>query len=98
MPVIDAPEKVKKDEVFEVKITVGGTDGVDHPDEPGHFIEWLELYSGDTFLGRVSYSGGVSLPHACFRVKLRHSHGPLKVWEKCNLHGLWESTREIEVE
>jgi superoxide reductase len=98
MPVIDAPDKVKKDEVFEVKITVGGIDGVDHPDEPGHFIEWLELYSGDTFLGRVSYSGGASLPYACFRVKLNHSHGPLKVWEKCNLHGLWENTRELEVE
>ncbi|MBD3378990.1 MAG: superoxide reductase [Candidatus Omnitrophica bacterium] len=98
MPLIEAPDKVKKDEPFEVGITVGGIDGVDHPNEAGHFIEWVELYSGDTFLGRASYSGGASLPRAVFRVKLDHAHGPLKVWEKCNLHGLWENTKEITVE
>jgi superoxide reductase len=96
IPVINAPEKVKKDEPFEVKIEVGKL--LAHPNEPGHFIEWIELYSGDTFLGRADYSGGATYPTAMFKVKLSHAHGPLKVWEKCNLHGLWESTKEISVE
>jgi superoxide reductase len=95
-PVIEAPEKVKKDESFEVKIEVGRL--LAHPNESAHFIEWIELYCGDTFLGRVGYSGGVSYPEAVFKVKLSHAHGPLRVWEKCNLHGLWESTKEIIVE
>ncbi|MBD3427114.1 MAG: hypothetical protein GF409_07800 [Candidatus Omnitrophica bacterium] len=97
LPVIDFPEKVKKDEPFRVNITIGGIDGVDHPNEPGHFIEWVELYSGDTFLGRSQFCGGASFPRATFEVKLDHAHGPLKVWCKCNLHGLWEITKDISV-
>jgi superoxide reductase len=96
IPVIDAPERVKKDEPFEVRIEVGKL--LAHPNEPAHFIEWIELYSGDTFLGRAHYSGGATYPTAIFRVKLSHAHGPLKAWGKCNLHGLWEARKEIIVE
>ena len=96
IPVIYAPERVKKNEPFEVKIEVGKL--LAHPNEPGHFIEWIELYSGDTFLGRAHYGGGATYPITMFKVKLSHAHGPLKVWGKCNLHGLWESTKKISVE
>ncbi|MFH1338603.1 MAG: class II SORL domain-containing protein [Candidatus Omnitrophota bacterium] len=96
IPVIEAPDRVKKDEPFEVKIEVGKL--LTHPNEPAHFIEWIELYSGDTFLGRANYSGAATYPTAVFKVKLSHAHGPLKAWEKCNLHGIWESTRELNVE
>ncbi|MFB0527764.1 MAG: class II SORL domain-containing protein [bacterium] len=95
IPVIYSPEKVKKDEPFEVKIELGKL--LAHPNEPGHFVEWIELYSGDTFLGRAHYSGGATYPIALFKVKLSHAHGPLRAWGKCNLHGLWESTKEISV-
>lgn len=95
-PVIDASTKVKKNEAFEIKIEIGKL--LAHPNEPAHFIEWIELYCGDTFLGRVNYSGGVSYPQATFKVTLTHAHGPLKVWGKCNLHGLWESIKDIKVE
>ena len=94
--VITAPDKVKKDEPFEVKIEVGKL--LVHPNELAHFIEWIELYCGDTFLGRVGFSGGASYPEAVFKVKLSHAHGPIKVWEKCNLHGIWGSTKKISVE
>ena len=96
LPVINAPAKTKKDEVFEVKVEVGSL--LAHPNEPGHFIEWIELYSGDTFLGKAHYSGGISYPVAVFKIKLNHAHGPLKTWAKCNLHGLWEETKEIVVD
>jgi len=96
IPVIEVPDKVKKDEPFEVKIEGGRL--LAHPNEPGHFIEWVELYCGDTFLGHANFSGGAGFPQASFKVKLNHAHGPLKAWEKCNLHGLWESTKEINVE
>jgi superoxide reductase len=98
LPVIDAPDKVKRAEAFEVNVRVGGINGVEHPNEAGHFIEWLELYCGDTYLGKSCFSGGTSFPQAVFKVKLPHAHGPLKVWEKCNLHGLWEAEKNITVE
>ncbi|MFC1508092.1 desulfoferrodoxin family protein [Candidatus Omnitrophota bacterium] len=98
LPVIDAPAKVKKDEVFEINIKIGGTDGIEHPNEAGHFIEWLELYCGDTFLGRSSYSGGASYGIAKFKIKLSHAHSPLKVRAKCNLHGVWIGTKEIDIQ
>jgi superoxide reductase len=94
-PVISAPQKVKRDEAFEVTIEVGKYKA--HPNEPGHFIEWIELYSGDTFLFRVSLSGSLSQPKVTIPVKLTHAHGPLKARAKCNLHGLWEGTKDIEV-
>lgn len=95
LPVINAPQKVKRDEAFEVTIEVGKYKT--HPNEPGHFIEWIELYSGDTFLFRVSLSGSLSKPKVTIPVKLTHAHGPLKARAKCNLHGLWEGTKDIEV-
>ena len=95
MPIINAPERVNKDEPFEIEIDVGKL--LTHPNEPAHFIEWIELYCGDTFLARAHYSGGASYAQASFKVKLSHAHGPLRVWGKCNLHGLWENTKEISV-
>ncbi len=96
IPVISAPDRVKRNEAFTVTIEVGKYKS--HPNEPGHFIEWIELYSGDTFLFRVSLCGVLSVPKVTIPVKLTHAHGPLKAWAKCNLHGLWEGIREIEVE
>ena len=95
-PVITAPDKVKKEEEFEVKIEVGKL--LAHPNEPGHFVEWIELYCGDTFLGEAYFSGGISKPVSVFKVKLTHAHGPIQAWAKCNLHGLWKESKDICVE
>ncbi|MFH1996978.1 MAG: desulfoferrodoxin family protein [Candidatus Omnitrophota bacterium] len=97
LPVIIAPDRVNQNDTFEIDVAVGGIDGVQHPNEPGHSIEWIELYCGDTFLGRAQYSGGTSYPVARFKVKLAHAHGPLKAWAKCNLHGLWEGVKGISI-
>ena len=96
IPEIYAPDRVKKDEPFEVRVEVGKL--LAHPNEPGHFIEWIEIYSGDTFLGRSLYNGGATYPSAMFKVKLSHAHGPLRAWGKCNLHGLWENSKELSIE
>lgn len=96
LPVISAPERIKRDGVFEVTIEVGKYKT--HPNEPGHFMEWVELYSGDAFLFRVNLSGSLSQPKVTIPIKLTHAHGPLKARAKCNLHGLWEGIKEIEVE
>ncbi|MBS3787934.1 class II SORL domain-containing protein [Candidatus Bipolaricaulota bacterium] len=92
--VIDAPDTVKKGEEFEVTLRVG--EYKEHPNEVGHFIEWMELYSGDTFLARLELSPGKSHYVMKTTVKLDHAH-PLRGRAKCNLHGLWEGEKEIEV-
>ena len=96
IPVITAPAKVRQDETFTVTIEVGKYKA--HPNEPAHFIEWIEFYSGDTFLLRASLAGSLSEPKITIAVKLTHAHGPLKAWAKCNIHGLWEGEKDIEVE
>lgn len=96
LPVIEVPEHVKRDVPFPVKVTVGEL--LAHPNEPAHFIEWVELYCGDTYLGRAGFSGGMSYPETVFTVKLTHAHGPLRVRMKCNIHGLWEGSRPVMVE
>lgn len=95
-PVITAPDKVKKNETFEVKVEVGKYK--DHPNEHGHFIQEIELYSGDTFLGRAVLTSAKADPVVTFNVSLEHEH-PLVAVEHCNLHGTWSSfPKKIEVE
>ena len=92
--VIDAPDKVKEGEEFEVTMHVG--EYKEHPNEVGHFIEWMELYSGDTFLARLDLSPEKTHYVMKTTVKLDHAH-PLRGRAKCNLHGLWESEKEVKV-
>ncbi len=92
--IIDAPDEVEENEPFEVEVRVG--EYKEHPNEPGHFIEWMELYSGDTFLARLDLTPEKSHYVMKTTVKLDHAH-PLKAWAKCNLHGLWEGMKDIEV-
>ena len=87
-PVIEAPVKVKKGEPFEVSVEVGKW--LAHPNENGHFIEWIELFSGDTFLARVDLEPRLTSPQVKFVVALDHGHA-LVAKERCNLHGVWES-------
>ena len=48
IPVISAPHKVKKAEKFEVTVEVGKL--LEHPNEPDHHIEFIELYAGERIL------------------------------------------------
>lgn len=95
-PVIQAPAKVKKGEPFEVGIEVGKY--LAHPNENAHFIEWIELFSGETFLARADLEPKLTVPRVKFVVSLDHGHA-LIAKERCNLHGVWESQPfEIELE
>ncbi|MFQ6050965.1 MAG: class II SORL domain-containing protein [Candidatus Hydrothermarchaeota archaeon] len=94
-PVIESPSRVKKEEVFEVSVEIGKL--LKHPNEIGHFIQWIELYCGDTFLTRVDLTPEFTEPKITVPVRLTHAH-PLRAIGRCNLHGLWENTKEINVE
>ena len=95
-PVIDAPDKVKAGEPFAISVKMGGIDGVEHPNILGHWINWAALYAGDRPLGRAEFAPVVSQPETTFHLALDESTS-LRVVAYCNLHGVWESTRQVTI-
>ena len=112
VPVIECPDEVKADEVFEVKVGLGKE--IAHPNTTEHHIRWICLYflpEGDKFtydLGRFEFNAhgesvagpnqGPAYTHhsVTTSVKLNKS-GTLHALALCNIHGLWESSKEISV-
>lgn len=95
LPIISAPQRVRKGQVFEVTVEVGKL--LKHPNEPGHFIEFIELYAGDSYLARMDFTAKNTQPIMKTSVSLDHAQGKLRAFERCNLHGTWENDAEIEV-
>ncbi len=69
-----------------VSITVGHE--VPHPNEPGHFIEWIELLAGEAPIARFDFSPGAVEPRVTCHVRVDPGT-TLTAVEHCNLHGLW---------
>jgi superoxide reductase len=64
-----------------VKVKVGS---VPHPMEEKHYIEWIEVISGETVYRKHLKPG--EAPEAVFPIS-----GECTAREYCNLHGLWKS-------
>ncbi len=96
-PKIEAPETVKANEAFEVRVLVGP-----HPNTVEHSIRRIELYfseEGRPFnpirLATVELEPFYSEPDVRLKIKLKKS-GVIYVVEYCNIHGLWEARKEIK--
>jgi superoxide reductase len=96
VPVITAPDTVKKGECFEVTVEVGKYK--DHPSDPDHFINFVELYADDTYLARAHFVHGKTCPVVKFCISLDHIHEQLRAFEWCNIHGTWEGDAPLTVE
>ncbi|PLX82674.1 MAG: desulfoferrodoxin [Desulfuromonas sp.] len=92
-PVISLPGRVKEGEPFAVRVAVGE---IVHPMIPAHYIAYLELLAGNEPAGRIAFRPGYSVPVAAFHLVLER---PVTLVARayCNLHGLWESRREIDL-
>lgn len=99
-PFITVLETVKAGEPFTVEVSVGK---VLHPMGQTHWIEFIELNIGNEPAGRVDFqSKGYLSPKATFTVVLAKEAAPegkatLTVHQRCNLHGYWESSKDISV-
>jgi superoxide reductase len=110
VPVIDCPDKVKADELFEVTAAIGKEIG--HPNTTEHHIRWIALYfhpEGDKFIyevGRFEFSahgesikganeGPVHTHHAITASMKINKPGRLHALSYCNIHGLWEGTKDV---
>jgi superoxide reductase len=94
-PTIEVPESVQAGEPFDVKVAVGKE--LAHPNEGGHFIQWVELYYGDALIGRTELIPTIYNMPLTFRIKLGKSC-TLRALTRCNLHGIWEGATELNVE
>jgi len=95
LPVITAPDTVKNGECFEVTVEVGKL--LAHPNVRAHYIEFIELYADETYLGRVDFTPVTTCPTVTFCVQLDHVHQGLRAFVYCNLHGTWEGDKALQV-
>ncbi len=95
VPVITAPDRVKPGECFEVVVEVGKL--LQHPNENGHFIQFIELYAGHVYLARMDFTARTTCPVMKVCVSLDKDVGRLRAFERCNLHGIWEADKPITV-
>lgn len=112
VPVIDAPDKAKKGEIFKITVTVGKE--IPHPNKTEHHISWIALYfhpQGEKFpyqVGKAEFSShGASVNGADTSTVYTHPEvtlslktdkpGVLFAASYCNIHGLWQSNKEIDV-
>jgi superoxide reductase len=95
LPVITTPKTVKKGQCFETVVEVGKL--LQHPNEPAHHIEFIELYAGHTYIARIDLTACMTHPTIKVYLSLDHIHDKLRVFAHCNLHGTWEGCTKIKV-
>ncbi|MBW1989901.1 MAG: class II SORL domain-containing protein [Deltaproteobacteria bacterium] len=112
VPVIECPDAVAADEMFEVKVTVGKE--VAHPNKTEHHIGWIRIFFRPDG-GKSAYqiancefsahgasveggnTGPVYTDHtATVRFKTSMA-GTVFAVSYCNIHGLWESSRQLSL-
>jgi superoxide reductase len=112
VPVIEAPDTVAADEIFDVKLSLGKE--IAHPNTTEHHIRWITLYyypEGGTAPFEVGHfefnahgesvdgpnAGPVHCNHAVVASMKITKPGTLQAVSYCNIHGVWESSKEISV-
>jgi len=112
VPVIDCPDEVKADEMFDVTVSMGKE--VAHPNTTEHHIRWIQLFfkpEGDKFtyqVGNFEFTahgesvegadgGPVYTHHTVVTTMKTKKSGVLYATALCNIHGLWEYARELKV-
>ena len=76
-----------------VEVTVG-QEGIIHPSTPDHWIYEMELYADGKKVAAVELEPVISRGYLGARVK-KEGLKKLRAVAKCNLHGIWESTRTL---
>lgn len=112
VPVIECPQSVPRNEMFDVKVTLGKE--VAHPNTTDHHIRWIQLFftpEGGKFtyhVGNFEFTahgesadgadkGPVYTNHSVVAAMKTTESGTLHAASFCNIHGLWEYAKEIKV-
>jgi len=112
VPVIDAPDHVKKGEFFKVAAAVGKE--VAHPNKTEHHISWIAIYfhpEGEKFpyqIGRAEFSAhgasaqgpdssSVYTNHEVVLSFKTDKPGVIYSESYCNIHGLWQGSKDLKI-
>ena len=111
-PVIEAPDSVKAGEAFTVSASLGKA--IAHPNTAQHHIAWMSLYflpEGAKLAIQVAHAEfsahgdsttdvpgpALTNPNMIASLKLAKS-GTLQALAYCNIHGVWQSSKAIQVQ
>lgn len=112
VPVIEAPDKIKKGEFTRVTVIVGKE--IPHPNTTEHHIRWISVFflpDGEKFpyqIGKFEFSAhGESVQGPNTSTVFTNSEGVCSFkTEKsgtvlassyCNIHGIWQNSKKVEV-
>lgn len=95
---VHCDKQAKAGEKFKVKIKVG--DQYKHPDDPDHYIAWLQLWNGEKMLAQANFIEG-ALGNQAGNLEVDFYIVPknnmkLIAHAFCTKHGLWQS-EEVSV-
>jgi len=99
-PHIEAPDKVKAGEPFNVTVLVGKE--TPHPNTIEHHIKSIQVYAKEgkkpvVHVGTFELGPTYAVPKVTFPVMLKKS-ATLYALGYCNIHGVWDNSVEVEVE
>ncbi len=95
---VHCEKTAKKGEKFKVKVKVG--DEYKHPDDFDHYIAWVQLWDGETFLAQASFVAGAlgNQPEQLevdFYIVPTKNKMKLTALAYCTKHGLWQSDEVV---
>jgi superoxide reductase len=100
-PFIICDETAKQGKKLKVKIRLGTE--YTHPDDPDHFIKYVQLWNRETFLAEAHFAPG-SLGNQPEQVEVDFYIVPgpvslnLSAMAVCTKHGLWQSeSKEVKI-
>lgn len=100
-PVIDCNDTAKEGEKLKVKVRLGTE--YPHPDEPAHYISYVQLWNRETFLAEAHFTPGMLGNQPGFvEVDFYIVPGPVRLnltaMAVCTNHGLWQSDpKEVQI-
>ncbi len=112
VPVIECPDVVDADQIFEVKVGLGKE--IAHPNTTEHHIRWISIFfhpEGEKFphhIGHYEFNAHGSSVKGPNTSSI-YTHHAVTTWLKtgkagtilalalCNIHGLWQSSKNIKL-
>ena len=112
VPVIECPDAVGSEELFQVKVSLGKE--IAHPNTTEHHIRWIQVFfkpDGEKVpyqVGNFEFTahgestkganqGPVYTNHTVTTELKINSPGVLYAMAYCNIHGLWENSKTLQI-
>jgi superoxide reductase len=113
VPLIECPDTVKPDVMFEVKVGIGKE--IAHPNTTEHHISWISIFfhpEGEKFPYQIGHyefhahgasaqgpnTSSIYTHHAVTTWFKTSKPGTILAISLCNIHGLWQSSKQVKLQ